>query len=208
MTRSWRLRRTTRRHSSASRIARSSWGTSAPPTISPCERSESIERTTSRGGWRHAWPRSWRCAGSRCSGRRGSAGRRGREACVFAGLTTSARAARRSRAEGGLMRILVTGGAGYVGSVTVERLVADGHTVTVLDNLRTGHRDAVDPGAELIVGTFGDRALIASTLKKRRIDAVLHCAARSLVGESMEHPELYYQENVAGGLALLQGMTD
>ncbi len=106
------------------------------------------------------------------------------------------------------MRILVTGGAGYVGSVTVERLVADGHTVTVLDNLRTGHREAVDPGAELIVGDFGDRGLVAEALKERRVEAVLHCAARSLVGESMQHPELYYAENVVGGLALIEAMTD
>jgi UDP-glucose 4-epimerase len=106
------------------------------------------------------------------------------------------------------MRILVTGGAGYVGSVTVERLVADGHAVTVLDNLRTGHREAVDPGAELIVGSFGDRGLVAATLKDHHIDAVLHCAARSLVGESVEHPELYYQENVVGGLALLEATGD
>jgi UDP-glucose 4-epimerase len=106
------------------------------------------------------------------------------------------------------MRVLVTGGAGYVGSVTVERLVAAGHAVTVLDNLRTGHRDAVDPGAELIVGDYGDRRLVSRALSDRTVEVVLHCAARSLVGESVQHPELYYAENVIGGLALLEGMGD
>lgn len=106
------------------------------------------------------------------------------------------------------MRVLVTGGAGYVGSVTVERLVEAGHDVTVLDNIRTGHADAVVPGAALIVGSFGDRGLVAGLLAERRIQVVLHCAARSLVGESVAQPALYYQENVVGGMALLDAMRD
>ncbi len=106
------------------------------------------------------------------------------------------------------MRVMVTGGAGYVGSVTVERLVAAGHDVTVLDNLRTGHADSVVPAASLVVGSFGDRAFVAGVLAERRVEVVLHCAARSLVAESVAQPALYYQENVVGGLALLDAMRD
>jgi UDP-glucose 4-epimerase len=106
------------------------------------------------------------------------------------------------------MKILVTGGAGYVGSVSVERLVAAGHDVVVLDDLSKGHADAVAPGVELIVGSFTERPSVAALLQDRRIDAVLHCAAKSLVGESMQDPALYYQVNVAGGIALLDAMRD
>lgn len=106
------------------------------------------------------------------------------------------------------MRVLVTGGAGYVGSVTVERLVDAGHEVTVLDNLRTGHADAVVPTVPLVVGSFDDRAFVAGVLAEHRIEVVLHCAARSLVGESTQQPALYYQENVVGGMALLDAMRD
>jgi UDP-glucose 4-epimerase len=106
------------------------------------------------------------------------------------------------------MRIMVTGGAGYVGCVSVERLVADGHEVTVLDTLVTGHAASVVAGAELLRISFGDRPAVAALLMKRGIQAVLHCAARSLVGESVVEPALYYQENVAGGVALLDAMRD
>jgi len=104
------------------------------------------------------------------------------------------------------MRILVTGGAGYIGSVSVEAFVAAGHEVTVLDDLSTGHRDAVAPEAALEVGSYGDTAAAASLLERHRIDAVLHCAAKSVVGESMIDPAKYYRENVAGGVALLEAM--
>ena len=106
------------------------------------------------------------------------------------------------------MRVLVTGGAGYVGSVSVERLVAAGHDVTVLDSLVTGHRGAVPPGVELVVGSVGDPSVVGPLLTRRRIEAVLHCAARSLVGESVRQPELYERENVAGGEALLEAMQE
>jgi UDP-glucose 4-epimerase len=106
------------------------------------------------------------------------------------------------------MRVLVTGGAGYIGSVSVEQLVLAGHEVTVLDSLVTGHRDAVAPGAELVMGTVRDREALGSLLKQRHIDTVLHCAARSLVSESMREPALYYAENVVGGLALLDAMRE
>lgn len=104
------------------------------------------------------------------------------------------------------MRVLVVGGAGYVGSTSVETLVDAGHRVVVYDNLSTGHRAAVIDGAELITGDIHDRARLRRLLVEQRIDAVLHCAARSLVGESMVEPGLYYDTNVAGGVALLEAM--
>jgi UDP-glucose 4-epimerase len=104
------------------------------------------------------------------------------------------------------MRILVTGGAGYVGSVTVERLLDAGHEVTVLDTLVTGHREAVEPGAVFVEGSLGDRPVIERVLLDRGIEAVLHCAARSLVGQSMTDPALYYHENVVGGVVLLDAL--
>ena len=104
------------------------------------------------------------------------------------------------------MRILVTGGAGYIGSVTVEAFLDAGHEVTVLDDLSTGHRAAVAAGATLEVGSYSDIPALTALLQKRQIDAVLHCAARSLVGESMIEPAKYFGQNVAGGIALLDAM--
>lgn len=104
------------------------------------------------------------------------------------------------------MRVLATGGAGYIGSVTVEALVAAGHEVIVLDDLSTGYREAVSPKATLEVGSYGDTAAVAELLTRYRIEAVLHCAAKSIVGESMIDPAKYYRENVAGGIALLEAM--
>jgi len=106
------------------------------------------------------------------------------------------------------MRILVTGGAGYVGSVSVERLVEAGHAVTVVDNLVTGHRSNTEGTAELVSGSFGDRELVAGLLRDHAIEAVLHCGARSLVGQSVADPALYYHENVVGGVGLLDAMRD
>ena len=102
------------------------------------------------------------------------------------------------------MRILVTGGAGYVGAVSVEALLAAGHDVVVLDDLSTGHRTAVAGGARLVTGSYADESETAALMEVERIEAVLHCAARSLVGESVAQPAHYYRENVAGGLALLE----
>ena len=104
------------------------------------------------------------------------------------------------------MRILVTGGSGYVGSVSVEALVAAGHSVVVLDNLATGYGTADLTGAEVVDGTYGDIDAVRSLLEDRGIEAVLHCAARSVVPESVRNPALYYMENVRGGIALLEAM--
>jgi len=101
------------------------------------------------------------------------------------------------------MRVLVTGGAGYIGSVSVEVLLAHGHDVVVLDDLSTGHAGAVAPGATLVRGDFCDEAIVARLLQEHRIEAILHVGARSLVGESVQQPARYYNQNVVGGLALL-----
>ncbi len=102
------------------------------------------------------------------------------------------------------MKVLVTGGAGYVGGVSVDALLAAGHEVVVLDDLSTGHAVSVHPGARLVVGTYADETATRDLLASEGIDAILHCAARSLVGESMANPAKYYRENVAGGVALLE----
>jgi UDP-glucose 4-epimerase len=101
------------------------------------------------------------------------------------------------------MRVLVTGGAGYIGSVAAAQLLAAGHEVVVVDDLSTGHADAVPPGAE-----FHQLGLteLRSALPEWRVDAVLHLAAKSLVGESTENPALYWHNNVGGTLALLDAM--
>ncbi len=103
-----------------------------------------------------------------------------------------------------MTRILVTGGAGYVGAVSVEAFLAAGHEVVVLDDLSTGHRAAVPDGARLVVGDYGDRATVAALLADERIEAILHCAARSLVGESLQEPARYFGDNVAGGITLVE----
>ena len=102
------------------------------------------------------------------------------------------------------MRILVTGGAGYVGSASVEALLAAGHDVSVLDDLSTGHADAVPNEARLEVWSYTDETELIELLDAGRIQAILHCAARSLVGESAIDPARYYRDNVAGGIALLE----
>src|SRR5674476_1593429 len=100
------------------------------------------------------------------------------------------------------MRLLVTGGAGYIGSVTTAVLLAAGHEVTVLDDMYTGHADAVPPGARLVQASITD----ASSTLATGFDGVVHFAAKSLVGESASSPELYWHNNVLGSLALLDAM--
>ncbi len=103
------------------------------------------------------------------------------------------------------MRLLVTGGAGYIGSNVSRLLIDGGHEVTVLDNLRQGHRDAVAPEAELVVADLLDEPAVRAALG-RGFDAVLHFAALALVGESGTNPERYYRTNVTGTLNLLEAM--
>ncbi len=102
------------------------------------------------------------------------------------------------------MKVLVTGGAGYIGSVVTERLLEAGHDALVVDDLSTGHREAVPPRADFAVADLKDRAALAAALRGRRIDAVIHLAASSLVGESMEDPGKYFTNNVAAGVNLLE----
>jgi UDP-glucose 4-epimerase len=101
------------------------------------------------------------------------------------------------------MRVLVAGGAGYIGSVVTAALVADGHEVTVLDDLSTGHADAVPDGATLAAVSLHDSAPVLADV---RPEAVLHFAAKSLVGVSQQRPEEYWDTNVGGSLALLEAM--
>jgi UDP-glucose 4-epimerase len=103
------------------------------------------------------------------------------------------------------VRLLVTGGAGYIGSVVAHRLLQDGHDVTVLDDLSTGYPDAVPDGARLVAGTLADAAE-AVLAAGPGYDGVLHFAARALVGESVQYPERYWGTNVCGTLALLDAM--
>ena len=103
------------------------------------------------------------------------------------------------------MRVLVTGGAGYIGSVVTLQLLEDGHKVMVLDNLSKGHRRAVPEGASFVRGDLLDAQRLARVLATG-FDGVLHFAALSLVGESVRHPERYYRTNVMGTLNLLEGM--
>ena len=103
------------------------------------------------------------------------------------------------------MRLLVTGGAGYIGSVVTLHLLRAGHEITVLDDLSTGHADGVPDGATLVEGTLAEDA--AGVLAGGpAYDGVLHFAAKALVAESVEHPETYWHNNVVGSLALLDAM--
>ncbi len=106
------------------------------------------------------------------------------------------------------MAILVTGGAGYIGSVFVELLVQAGEDVVVLDNLGRGHRAAVHPAAAFYGGSVGDRALVVRIVRGHRIDACVHFAALAYVGESVQDPALYYENNVTAGIALLGALRE
>jgi UDP-glucose 4-epimerase len=103
------------------------------------------------------------------------------------------------------MKLLVTGGAGYIGSIVARHLLGAGHEVVVLDNLERGHRDAVPRDARLLVADLLDRAAVERALSEG-FDGVLHFAALALVGESVSHPERYYRTNVGGTLNLLEAM--
>jgi UDP-glucose 4-epimerase len=104
------------------------------------------------------------------------------------------------------MNVLVTGGAGYIGSVVVERLISHNHNTIVYDNLSKGHVAAIAPEAVFIEGDLLEREKLLRALEQHRIDAVIHLAASSLVGESVEHPHIYFSNNIAAGVTLLDAM--
>ena len=105
------------------------------------------------------------------------------------------------------MKILVTGGAGYVGSFTVRELLAAGHEVVVLDDLRQGHPDALPEGL-LVQGDIADSALLGRLISERHIEGVIHFAASASVAESVAQPGTYYRNNLAGTLTLLEAMVE
>lgn len=102
------------------------------------------------------------------------------------------------------MKILVTGGAGYIGSIVGEELIKQGAKVVVFDNLYFGHKEAVHPEATFVEGDLADRAAVKALFDAHDVKAVMHFASHTLVGESMEHPFMYLGENVTNGLNLLQ----
>jgi UDP-glucose 4-epimerase len=104
------------------------------------------------------------------------------------------------------VKVFLTGGAGYIGSITTEFLLNKGHEVVVFDNLERGHRSAVDERSRLIIGDLRDRDSISSAMVEVRPDAIMHFAAYALVGESMTEPELYWRNNVVGGVNLAEAM--
>lgn len=104
------------------------------------------------------------------------------------------------------MKVLVLGGAGYIGSHAVARLVEKGHDVVVVDNLLTGHRQAVNDKATFYEGDIRDKAYLTDVFEKEKIDCVVHFAASSLVGESVENPLKYFNNNVYGMQILLEVM--
>jgi UDP-glucose 4-epimerase len=105
------------------------------------------------------------------------------------------------------MKLLVTGGAGYIGSIVSRQLLERGHEVVVLDNLERGHREAVAPEARFVEADLREAAQISSAVGEG-FDGVLHFAALALVSESVSHPERYYRTNVTGTLNLLEAMRD
>jgi UDP-glucose 4-epimerase len=105
------------------------------------------------------------------------------------------------------MSVLVVGGAGYIGSHTVDRLIEKGYSVVVVDNLVNGHRVAVHPQASFYKGDIRDKEFLAAVFDKESIDTVIHFAAFSLVGESMEEPLKYFDNNIGGMITLLEVMN-
>src|SRR5450756_607756 len=104
------------------------------------------------------------------------------------------------------MKALITGGAGYIGGTVARLLLAGGHSVTVYDNLCHSKRSAVAEGAHFVQGDLADRELLQRTLKEGRFDGVMHFAALIEAGESMQRPEVYFRNNTASTLTLLEAM--
>lgn len=106
------------------------------------------------------------------------------------------------------MRVLVTGGAGYIGSVIAEELLNAGHEPIVYDSFVKGHHDALAPGILVVEGDTADTARLAGVMREQRIDAVIHMAALIEVGLSVEHPEAFYANNVCGSVSVLRAMIE
>jgi len=106
------------------------------------------------------------------------------------------------------VKILVTGGAGYIGSVCVEDLLNRGHDVTVFDNLTEGHKKAIDRRANFVQGDLADKPTLSDLMRTAQPEAVMHFAAHALVGESMQNPYKYFYNNVSCGLNLLHAMVE
>ncbi|MBI5664164.1 MAG: UDP-glucose 4-epimerase GalE [Nitrospirae bacterium] len=106
------------------------------------------------------------------------------------------------------MNVLVTGGAGYVGSVVVEMLLKEGFDITVVDSLIEGHRSALPKNINFVKADIGDRGVMKQTFRENNIDAVIHMAGETLVSKSMTHPQDYFINNVAKGMELLEAMRE
>jgi len=106
------------------------------------------------------------------------------------------------------MQILVTGGAGYIGSVCVEELIKLNHEVIVIDNLQEGHREAVSPEASFYQGDIGNSALLDEIFRHHDIEAVMHFAAETLIEVSMRDPQIFFKNNIVNGLTLLEAMRN
>jgi UDP-glucose 4-epimerase len=106
------------------------------------------------------------------------------------------------------MRVLITGGAGYVGSICTEELITAGHEVVILDDFRTGHRAAVHPAAQLIEADFGNAAIVRNLLRSTSIDTVMHFAGETLVAKSMTDPQSYFDVNVKSGIEFLNVLLE
>lgn len=107
-----------------------------------------------------------------------------------------------------MKKVLVTGGAGYIGSACSEYLLNLGYDVTIFDGLLTGHREAVDPRAKFILGNLSDREKIKSVCREGKFDAIMHFAAFSLVAESMKDPSKYFRNNIANGINLADAAVE
>ena len=106
------------------------------------------------------------------------------------------------------MKVLVTGGAGYIGSVTSRELVSQGHDVVIFDNLSYGHKQTLPKQASFVKADLLDKSSILKTIKKERIEAVVHFAGFTAVGESVKEPLKYIQNNLIGGFYLLEAMKE